>query len=39
MQDEIFDYVIGIWVAIILFITCPIWGLPYVVYHRLKNRR
>lgn len=38
MIEEVIYYVIGLWVSIILFITCPLWGIPYILYKRIKNR-
>lgn len=36
---DIFDCVVGLWVVIFLFITCPLWGIPYVIYNRIKNKK
>lgn len=29
--------VLGIWLFVVLFITCPIWGVPYLVIRLLIN--
>lgn len=35
--EDFLIYILGIWIAIILFITCPLWAIPYIVYRKLKG--
>ncbi len=35
--EDFLIYILGIWIAIILFITCPLWFIPYTIYARLKD--
>ena len=37
--EEAIDFVIGLWAYILFFITCPLWGVPYILYQIVKNRR
>ena len=32
-------FICGLWGMIILFVTFPLWGLPYIIYSRWKNRK
>lgn len=34
--SELIDYIIGLWAAIIIFITAPIWFVPYIIYRTIK---
>lgn len=35
--EDVLIYILGIWGVIILFITCPLWGIPYIIYTKLKG--
>ena len=41
MQElqEAIDFFVGLWVCLVLFVTCPVWGVPYIIYQRVKNGR
>ena len=32
-------HIVGIWVLIVLFLTCPLWGIPFVIYEMIKATR
>ena len=36
-EDVLYD-ILGVWIAILLFITAPLWGVPYILIQRIKNR-
>lgn len=35
--EDLIIAIIGIWISIILFLTCPLWVIPYTIYARLKR--
>ena len=35
--EDVMYLVVGIWIIIVLFITCPIWFLPVAIYKRIKG--
>lgn len=37
--EDCLDFIVGAFTLVFLFITCPLWGIPYVVYNRIKNSR
>ena len=37
--QEAIDFMVGLWVCIFLFVTAPVWGVPYIIYQRVKNGR
>lgn len=37
--EDIFYDMIALWITIILFLTAPLWGVPYLVYKAIKNRK
>lgn len=37
--EEAIYRVIGIWIFIILFVTFPLWWMPYVIYHTIKSKK
>ena len=39
VYEDAIDYVTGLWAMILLFVTFPLWGVPYVIYRRVTNRR
>ena len=39
MMEEMISFVVGLWVSIILFVTFPVWGVPYIIFQRVKNGR
>ena len=36
--EDIADVICGLWIVVILFLTFPLWVIPYIVYNRIKNR-
>ncbi len=34
--EDILYTIVGLWAAIILFVTAPIWVIPYIIYKRIK---
>ena len=34
---DILSTLAAVWIAIILFITCPIWLLPFIVYSNIRD--
>lgn len=36
-MEDILSFVVGLWIIIILFITCPIWFLPVAIYYGVKG--
>ena len=36
--EELADIVGGAWLVILFFITFPLWVVPYLIYHNIKNR-
>lgn len=38
-MKEAIDYIIGLWFLIVVFVTFPVWGVPYIIYQRVKNGR
>lgn len=29
-------YIVGLWISILMFVTAPIWGIPYLLYKKVK---
>ena len=38
LEDSVYG-ILCLWVAIIAFLTAPLWGVPYLVYKALKSRK
>lgn len=37
--EDFIDYVAEAWMMVFVFITAPIWFLPYIVYRSIKSRK
>ncbi len=37
--EDVFYGILSLWVAVIAFLTAPLWGVPYLVYKTLKKRK
>jgi hypothetical protein len=35
--EDVVHFIIGIWLFIILVVTCPIWFLPVAIYKVIKG--
>lgn len=33
------DLFAGVWICIILFVTCPLWLVPYIIFLNIKDWR
>jgi hypothetical protein len=34
---ELMEWVVVLWVIVFLFITCPVWLIPFLIYTKLRE--
>lgn len=37
--EDVFFSILSLWLAIVMFLTAPLWGIPYLVYKAIKSRK
>ena len=35
---DVIDIILGVWLIILLILTAPLWGLPYILWSRWRMR-
>lgn len=37
--EDVFYSILSLWLDIVMFLTAPLWGIPYLVYKAIKSRK
>lgn len=37
--EDVFYSILSLWLVVVMFLTAPLWGIPYLVYKAIKSRK